>query len=339
MRKLIVDIPNLFFRGVAANKAAMETMTSEESKGYALHICLMSLRRHYNNIKPQEMALAFEGGSNWRKKYTSSDECYSKVPYKGNRTFDESMVVLFDILDQFISLCREYTSLPILKRVGLEADDCIAQYVLENYNEHEVVILSGDKDFVQLLKFDNVRLINPDNSTERTVESVCGVDDAEYFMFEKCFRGDTGDNVISAYPRIRSAKLQKAWNGDVVLLNAILDHTWQMPLTEEGAGCREMSVQQLFWENDLLMNLTSQPENIKRDMVAAYAEAYETCGKYKHFDMLRHLSGLGLNKIADELDNFVGMFSNTQYRNIDTAGTPIKVFDDSKGVKIKGVTF
>lgn len=339
MRKLIVDIPNLFFRGVAANKDAMATMTEDEKKGYALHICLMSLRRHYQNIRPQEMALAFEGGSNWRKKYTASDECYSKVPYKGNRVFDPEMVVLFDILEHFISLCREFTSLPVLKRSGLEADDCIAQFVIDNHQQHEVVILSGDKDFVQLLKFDNVRLINPDNSTERTVESVCGVDDAEYFMFEKCFRGDTGDNVMSAYPRIRAAKLQKAWAGDIVLLNSILDHTWQKPLTEEDAGCREMSVQKLFWENDLLMNLTSQPDDIKREMVLAITEAYEHRGKYNHFDMIRHLSQLGLNKVCDELDNFVGMFSNTQYRNIDTTGTPIKVFDAAKGVKIKGVTY
>jgi len=343
MRRMICDIPNLFFRGVAGSRASIENMPEEEAKAYALHICLMSLRKHYNNIKPQELAIVFEGGNNWRKAYTKSEECYSGRIYKGNRVYDESMAILFPVLEDFKTMCKTLTSIVVVNKEGLEGDDCIAQYI-KHHPDDEIVILSGDKDFVQLLKYDNVILINPDNAEERTVESVCGVNDAEYFMFEKCFRGDSGDNVISALPKVRATKLQKAWGinneaPDLILLNKLLNETWELPSSEEGEGCRTMEVGKLFDENQLLMNLDGQPEHIKILMEQAVIEAYETRGKYNHVEMIRFLGKKKLEAICADIDSFVGMFSNTSFKNVNSQGTKIFNFGKVKQVKIKGVTF
>lgn len=342
MRRMICDVPNLFFRGVAANKDVLKTMVADDACSYALHICLMSLRKHYNNIKPQELAIVFEGKNNWRKRYTKSEQCYSGRLYKGNRVKDPEMEVLFDVIAKFKQVCREYTSIVVIEGDELEGDDCIAAYV-KHHKDDEVVILSGDRDFVQLLKFPNVVLINPDNSTQRTVESVCGVDDAEYFIFEKCFRGDSGDNVISAYPRIRASKLQQAWgiNGkepDLILMNKLFDHTWEMPLSEEDAGTRKVHVGTLFDENNLLMNLDAQPEDIKQKMIFAVENAYSSIGKYNHFKIIKFLGQMKLNKIAETIDSFVPMLSNTGFVGKETQGTPISDFGQTKEVKIKGIT-
>lgn len=342
MRRMICDIPNLFFRGVAANKDSLKTMIPEEACAYALHICLMSLRKHYNNIKPQELAIVFEGKSNWRKAYSKSEQCYSGRLYKGNRVRDPEMEVLFDVISKFKQVCVENSSIVVVCADQLEGDDCIAAYV-DFHKDDEVVILSGDKDFVQLLKHPNVKLINPDNATERTVESVCGVDDPEYFMFEKCFRGDDGDNVMSAYPRVRAKKLQQAWgiNGDapdLILLNKLLDHTWEMPLSEEDGGVKTMSTGLLFEENKLLMDLSAQPPEIKKLMIEAVENAYKMRGKYNHFNMLRFLGAEKLNKIAETIDSFLPMFSNTGFKGINSAGTEIKTFEPTRQVKIKGFT-
>jgi 5'-3' exonuclease, N-terminal resolvase-like domain len=342
MRRMICDVPNLFFRGVAANKAALTMMTDEEACGYALHICLMSLRKHYNNIRPQELAIVFEGRNNWRKQYTKSDDCYSGRVYKANRVKDPEMEVLFNVMQVFKEFCKTQTSLVVIEADELEGDDCISAYV-QHHKDDEIVILSGDKDFVQLLKFDNVILINPDNASRRTVESVCGVDDAEYFMFEKCFRGDSGDNVISAYPRIRAAKLQQAWGvsgqPDIILLNKLLDYSWELPSSEEGGGTKTMNVGKLYEENNLLMNLTAQPERIQELMKTAISDAYANKAKYNHFQVLKFLGKNKLEKIAETIDSFVPMLSNTGYTGILTEGTEINEFGATRDVKIKGITF
>lgn len=342
MRRMVCDVPNLFFRGVAANKDVLKTMIPDEACAYALHVCLMSLRRHYNNIRPQELAIVFEGRNNWRKQYTKSEECYSGRLYKGNRVKDPDMEVLFEVILKFKQVCKEYTSIVVVEDEQLEGDDCITAYVKHHPND-EIVILSGDKDFVQLLKYPNVLLINPDNSTQRTVESVCGIEDAEYFMFEKCFRGDSGDNVISAYPRIRAAKLQKAWgvNGeepDLILMNKLFDTHWDLPSSEEGGGTRKMHVGTLFDENNLLMNLDSQPEHIKQKMEQAVISAYQNRGKYNHFNIIKFLGQMKLNKIAETIDSFVPMLSNTGFTGVKSEGTPIAEFGQTKEVKIKGIT-
>lgn len=343
MRRMITDIPNLFFRGVAANKDAIKNMIPDEACSYALHVCLMSLRKHYNNIRPQELAIVFEGRNNWRKRYTKSENCYSGRLYKGNRVKDPDMEILFDVIGKFKQACKEHTSIVVVEDDELEGDDCIAAYVKQHPND-EIVILSGDKDFVQLLKFPNVILINPDNSTRRTVESVCGIDDAEYFMFEKCFRGDAGDNVLSAYPRIRATKLQQAWgvNGnepDLILMNKLLDYTWEMPLSEENSGTRKMHVGTLFDENNLLMNLDAQPDEIKIKMQEAVERAYRERGKYNHFNMIKFLGKMKLNKIAENIDNFVPLLSNSGFTGVLSEGTEIYEFGATKEVKIKGITF
>lgn len=332
MRRMICDVPNLFFRAVKANMTTLSSLMAEDAVPYALYICLMSLRKHYNNIKPQELAVVFEGSKNWRKAYTASEECYSQRPYKGNRVKDpEFMEIFAPVVDQFKDLCKNFTSIPVFTHEQLEGDDCISGYV-QKYTDDEVIILSGDKDFVQLLAFPHVKLINPDLATERTVESVCGIDDAKYFLFEKCIRGDAGDNVISALPKIRATKLQKAFgvNGasaDLVELNKIFQQVWELPSSEEDGGVRKMETAILFAENEMLMDLTAQPDFVKEFISEALSA---TPGRYNEFNMIRKLTELKLVSIADDIDKFSPMFSNSAFKNVRTQGTEIKRFEVRK---------
>ena len=320
MRRMICDVPNLFFRCIAASKNSKITQTPEEQVMWGLHSCLVSLRKHYNQIKPNELAVVFEGSKNWRKTYTYSDECYSKRGYKANRVKDPSMQILFDVMDQFKQLVKNYTALIVVENEVLEGDDCVTAYVNKYKGEDEIYIVSSDKDFSQLIE-KNVILINPENSQPRTLVEVCGVDSAEYFIFEKCFRGDSGDNVISALPRVRSTALQKSWGvdgePDLILLNSLLDKSWDLPSSEEGEPCRKMHVGTLFEENNLLMNLNAQPLHIKQIMQQTVDSAVENRGRYDHFKMMRFLSEMELFKIADDIDAFIPMFSNTGFQNLE----------------------
>ena len=84
-------------------------------------------------------------------------------------------------------LLKNHTTVRTLSANMLEADDLIAGLV-SRFPDDKVVIISADGDYKQLLKYDNVTLINP-------------IDDKQVFWMTliglclKCIRGDTGDNV------------------------------------------------------------------------------------------------------------------------------------------------
>jgi hypothetical protein len=317
-KRLVVDIGNLFWRSVSAQQKYGPADASD-SAGLGLHMSLMSLRKHYNNIKPQKIAVVFEGKANWRKEYTKSEECYSKRLYKGNRVADPKMAVLFDVIKSFEDLARNHTSLTTLSHPKLEGDDLISGYARHFAAQgDEVVILSGDKDFVQDLDDPLITLLNPDTGKPRTLTDVCGVDDAGYFMFEKAFRGDGGDNVLPAFPRVRKTRLHKAYGvkdgkvdaalADAFELSNLFGSTWDF-LDPDTGDKRVMSVEKMFEENNLLMNLRMQPDYVRDLITETITHESENHGQFNFFKFNAFLGKYKLVEIAERASDFVGLFS------------------------------
>jgi hypothetical protein len=343
MKRLVCDVSNLFWRTVAAQQRYGPADASE-SAGLGLHMSLMSLRKHWMNVQPDRLAIVFEGKKNWRKEYTKSDECYSKRLYKGNRTADPSMAVLFDVMRAFEDLAREHTNIVTLVHPELEGDDLIAGYA-QHFSAvgDEVVILSGDKDFVQLLGSPNIKLLNPDDGKQRTVEAVCGVDDAGYFMFEKCMRGDAGDNVLPAFPRVRATKLHKAYGvvgnkvdplkADAFTMSNLLESQWEFMDPETGDK-RMMSVARMFEENNLLMNLSAQPERIRQLITEVIEHESEHHGTFNFFHFNKFLGKYKLAQIAERAIDFVPMFSGTR-----PSAPPVKLEKKPAAKPIGGLSF
>ena len=70
-----------------------------------------------------------------------------------------------------------------------EADDVIAVLAKQWTRDDKVLILSGDKDFMQLQKYDNVKQYSP------VQKKFLRVDNPQEFLFEHIVRGDTGDGI------------------------------------------------------------------------------------------------------------------------------------------------
>lgn len=321
MKRLVCDVSNLFWRSVAAQQR-YGPADAADSAGLGLHMSLMSLRKHWMARQPDKLAIVFEGKQNWRKAYTRSEECYSQRLYKGNRVADPKMAVLFDVMRAFEDLARQHTNIVTLVHPELEGDDLIAGYA-QHYSAlgDEVDVLSGDKDFVQLLGDPNIKLINPDDGKERTLLGVCDVDSAEYFMFEKCMRGDSGDNVLPAYPRVRKTRLYKAFGVkdgkvhpelmDSFEMSNLFGESWEFVDPETGEK-RMMSVEKMFAENDLLMNLRSQPPAIRQIITNVIEHESENHGQFDFFEFNKFLGKFKLQQIAERASDFVGMFSGTR---------------------------
>jgi hypothetical protein len=344
MKRLVVDISNLFYRSVAAQQR-YGPADAADTAGLGLHMSLMSLRKHWQNIRPDKLAIVFEGKENWRKVYTRSDECYSKRVYKGNRVADPGMAVLFDVMRAFEDLAREHTNIVTLKHPMLEGDDLIGGYA-----QHfaalgdEVTILSGDKDFVQLLGNPLISLINPDDGKPRTLLGVCEVDDAGYFMFEKSIRGDSGDNVLPAFPRVRKTRLYKAYGvkdgkvdanlADSFEMSNILNSQWEFIDTETGDK-RMMSVEKMIEENNLLMNLTGQPAHVRQTITQVIEHESENHGTFNFFKFNQFLGKYALAQIAERASDFVPMFSGKQPAPESAGTSKVKQLAD----KLSGFNF
>lgn len=315
MKRLIVDTANLFFRTCAAHNGANRYGNQpEDIANLALHSCLTGINKWYRQINPDQIIVTFEGAKNWRKAYTQSDKCRSKVLYKGNRVKDPAMEHLFQVISDFERLAREHTSIVCLSAPELEGDDLIAGCAQKfSAMGDEVVILSGDKDFMQLLKLPNVVLLNPENGKPRECE------DPDYFIFEKCIRGDAGDNVRSAFPRVRKTRLDKAFT-DEYEMTQLMNEQWSFvnPETQEETT---YTVKDLFEENQLLMDLEKQPTEIKQIINETIETGLVNHGKFNFFAFSKFLGQHGLVQISENIDKFAKVLSCSP----DSVATPKKV--------------
>jgi len=190
----------------------------------------------------------------------------------------------------------DYTAAICLAEDGLEADDLIAGWVDVHY-EDKITLVSADKDFVQLLDHDDIKLIDPLSDKRRTLDG----ETLEFHLFKKCIRANE-DNIQSAYPGVREKKLKEAFEDSFKFEN-LMEHRW---VREDGA---EFKVGDLYEENRHLMDLRAQPENIRKLMIATILRSKKNPGKFNMFEFLKFCGRFKLEKIAEQFDNFVPMLS------------------------------
>lgn len=113
--------------------------------------------------------------------------------YKATRKeLDENIKIQFPIVAEFVEL----SGIPHLRYDGYEADDIICSLVNKFKNEYEIVIISGDKDILQLVD-ENVTVYNEHKDIwydEKTIDQKYGVPPrclVDYFTLV----GDKIDNI------------------------------------------------------------------------------------------------------------------------------------------------
>lgn len=271
------------------NMFGQRVMTPNQIIGASLVQTFNSMQKYYNKYNPNIVVCAFDQGSSWRKKYTQSEDCLSGKIYKANRRNSLTPAqkrmydIFFEFANEFQQLLTDHSHIVCLSCNGLEADDLIAG--LCQYRQNNITIISTDKDLIQLLKHQHVTLVDPVKDTQQTLEK--WNNDADYFMFEKCFRGDTGDNVQSAYPKIRSTKIQKAYE-DPYLFEQLMNDTF---VDHRNVT---LKVRDIYEENKLLMHLEYQPDIIKNLIFETLENSFNNVGK---FNLLKFSKFIGKFKV------------------------------------------
>lgn len=160
------------------------------------HMILNSLRMY--NLKYRDeygkLIVACDAGS-WRKGPFPE---YKAARKKNRESSDMDWKSIFESINKVRDEIDEYLPFPVVQVSNAEADDVIATLVetTQEFGNHEkVMIISADKDFIQLQKYDNVTQFSP--LTKKLVKDT----NPHKYLFEHVVRGDSGDgvpNVLSA---------------------------------------------------------------------------------------------------------------------------------------------
>ena len=313
---VLVDTANTFFRARHVVRGSID-----DKVGMALHITLNSVKKAWSDFKADHVVFCLEGRS-WRKDYYE--------PYKRNRqeTRDamtpaqqEEDTLFWEIFDEFKDFVNTKTNCTVMRHPQLEADDLIAGWVQSHPDDNHVII-STDGDFAQLIA-PNVKQYNGVSNTTITHEGYFDdkgkpvidkktkepkpAPDPEFMLFEKCMRGDTSDNVFSAYPGVRKKGTKKK----VGLLEAFADkdnkgYNWNNMMLQRWVdhNGEEHRVLDDYTRNVTLCDLSAQPADIREIINNTIAEVEPKDISQVGMRLMKFCAKWDMQRIADQAASF-----------------------------------
>ena len=314
MTHILVDTANMFFRA----RHVVRGDSIDTKIGMAMHIMFNSINKAWKDFDGSHVVFCLEGRS-WRK------DVYE--PYKRNRKVtadartlkekeeDEAFWKAFDELYEYL---EKKSNCTILQHQQCEADDFIARWI-QNHPKDKHVIISSDSDFYQLIS-ENVSQYNGIMNQHITVDGVFNdknqpvidkktgeqkqIGDPQYLLFEKCIRGDSSDNIFSAFPGAR----KKGTKNKIGMLEAYADRTnkgftWNNFMLQRWVDHEnvEHRVLEDYHRNKTLIDLTAQPDDIKAVLDETITNKVNTVPKGQiglHF--LRFCGKWDLQRLSDK---------------------------------------
>lgn len=237
-------------------------LNAQVEEGMVRHMVLNAIRSYKQKFGSEygEIVIACDNTNYWRKQLFPY--------YKANRkkAIAESELnwkEIFECMNKIRAELKEFFPYRVIDVESAEADDIIASLVSEFGQElntgMKILILSGDKDFIQLHKHANVSQYDP------TRKKWIKHDNPDRFLLEHIMKGDTSDGV----PNVLSDD------------NCFVVGTRQKPLTAKrmeqllnsipGKDYDEKTYRN-FCRNRQLIDLQYTPNEIKEKVLTQYNE-------------------------------------------------------------------
>jgi 5'-3' exonuclease len=315
---ILVDTANTFFRARHVIRGSLE-----DKVGMSLATVLGSVRKAWRDFKGDHVIFFLEGRS-WRKDFYA--------PYKRQRTEAraaqspremEEDKAFWETFDNFKDFVINKTNSTVLQHPQLEADDLIAGFIQSHPNDSHVII-STDGDFAQLIapnvkQYNGVMQITTTHEgyfdekgkpvKDKKTGEAKGAPDPKWLLFEKCMRGDTSDNIFSAYPGVR----EKGTKNKVGLRDAFADreskgYNWNNMMLQKWSDHEgvEHRVLDDYNRNVQLCDLTAQPDNIKA-LIKETIDAATTADKnipQVGIRLLKFCAEFDLQKISEQVQSY-----------------------------------
>ena len=189
---ILVDLNQVLISNLMAQTRGQ--LNGLPDKDMLRHMVLNSIRGY--NLKFKEeygtQVLCADGANPWRR------DIFLNYKFKRKQNRDESSIdwsALFQMIGEIRDEIAQNFSYIVLHIDKVEADDIIAVLVKEYHSKEKIMIISGDKDFIQLHRYPNVKQYAP--IQKKFVED----EDPIKYLHEQIIKGDRSDGV----PNILSA--------------------------------------------------------------------------------------------------------------------------------------
>ena len=253
---ILVDMNQISLASVMMHLQMSKSKTPDENK--VRHMILNSLRMYRTRFSSEfgELVLCYDSKHYWRRDYFPQ---YKSGRRKSRENDSKDWDAIFSCLNQIKDEIKTNLPYKVLEVYGAEADDIIGTICAE-YSE-EIMIISGDKDFIQLQKYPNIKQYSP-----ITKKSVNGENPGEYLK-EHILRGDTSDGI----PNVLSPD------------NTFTDGLRQSPITKKKISswldhhfddvAPNDEVKRNYQRNRKLIDLTYAPEELSVEILNTYKES------------------------------------------------------------------
>lgn len=237
------------------------------------HMILNSIRRYRAKHKEKfgEIVICTDGQKNWRY------NAYPQYKYKRKDARKVSTMdwgELFRITNMVLDELEENFPYKVVRNEQSEADDIIAALVenTQEFGQYEpVLIVSSDKDFAQLQKYENVAQYSPMKKkfiVEKTPRKQ---------LMELILKGDQADGI----PNVLS--------GDSVFVDGIRQSPLRAKAIEQLINDPKAlgeEVYRNYLRNKKIIDLSETPEEIKKEIIYNYEQQDKWENKKKVFGFL-----------------------------------------------------
>ena len=200
----------------------------ELSEDLVRHMVLNSLRAHKKRFRDYgEMIIACDSGNVWRREVFPNYKAGRKTTREKS---GHDWTTIFEIMSKIKNELKEHMPYKVIEVDTAEADDIIAALVKKSYyTDQNVLILSGDKDFIQLHN-NRVKQYNPVLS-----KFVGQGETPSIYIKEHILKGDRSDGI----PNVLSDD------------NVFVEGRRQRPLTKKKIAS---------WVDEMVMTFTEEEQ-------------------------------------------------------------------------------
>ena len=234
--------------------------SNEVDEGMVRHMILNSIRLYRTQFNKEygEVILTYDSKHYWRREYFPN---YKAGRRKGREKDNKDWDTIFTVLNKIKAEFKDNLPYKYLEVYGAEADDIIATLCKSNQSE-KIMIISGDKDFIQLHKYPNVKQYSP------ILKKYVNDDNPTTYIKEHILKGDTSDGV----PNVLSPD------------NTFVDGLRQKPLTKKkieswlNANIDDLpdEVKRNYQRNETLISLDKIPSELETEINEVFDNA--PCG-------------------------------------------------------------
>lgn len=276
------------YNGIAIGTIVMEKLAVEEN--LIRHVILNRVRMYRKKFKQQygEVVIVADSKRNWRY------DVFPQYKFKRKDARKESTIDWQEVF-RITNLVREELAdnfpYKVLQVEGCEADDIISTLVenTQEFGNYEpVMIVSSDKDFVQLQRFDNVKQFSP------SLKKFYTENNPRAQLAELILKGDQADGI----PNVLSA--------DNCFSEGIRQTTLRQKAIDqllEDPKAMGDEIYRNYLRNKKLIDLSETPEHLKQEIINKFINQGDKQENRKK--VMNFLIEKNCRQLLDDIGDFV----------------------------------